>query len=223
MKLVRLSLCVALIMATTNYSAFGVTKVAYVYDGDTLTMADGNKVRLVQIDTPEISPAECYGKESRDLLKKLVGVSGITLTKEPIAGNRDSFGRLLRYVNISSMNVNLELVKRGAATPWFYKGQKGKFSEELLKAALTAQKKKIGLWKACPATVLDPSKGVDTGPVQSNLTDNNDVGKDIDELITVTPGAYCSESDAGKIGLSAKGIEYKCKVSNSEQRLRWRR
>ncbi len=33
----------------------------------------------------------------------------------------DRYGRLLRYVRDGGVNVNLELVRRGAATPYFYK------------------------------------------------------------------------------------------------------
>jgi micrococcal nuclease len=106
-------------LVVCSFPASANSNVDYVYDGDTITLTNRDKVRLVQIDTPELSPAECYGKEARDLLKQLIGNSIIRLTREPSAGNRDDFGRLLRYVNVSSTNINLELVKRGAATPWF--------------------------------------------------------------------------------------------------------
>lgn len=223
MKTLRYLLAIAVTLSLGTYSANANLNVAYVYDGDTLTLSNGNKVRLVQIDTPELSPAECYGKEARELLRQLIGTSRVTLIKEPLAGNKDSFGRLLRYVKISTKNLNLELVRQGAAAPWFYNGQKGKFSKELLAAARTAQKKKVGLWKSCPSTVLNPSKAIDTGPIFKITSDSlsNDVdGENID---AVSPGAFCSEKDSGKRGVSAKGIQYTCKVSVSEQRLRWRR
>lgn len=223
MKTLRYLLAIVLTLSLGSYSANANLNVAYVYDGDTLTLSNGNKVRLVQIDTPELSPAECYGKEARELLRQLIGTSRVTLIKEPLAGNKDSFGRLLRYVKISTKNLNLELVRQGAAAPWFYNGQKGKFSKELLAAARTAQKKKVGLWKSCPSTVLNPSKAIDTGPIFKITSDSlsNDVdGENID---AVSPGAFCSEKESGKRGVSAKEIQYTCKVSVSEQRLRWRR
>lgn len=206
-----------------TYSADASSNVSYVYDGDTLTLANGDKVRLVQIDAPELSPAECYGKEARELLKELIGSSSVTLVKEPLAGNRDNFGRLLRYVKIASMNINFEMVKRGAAAPWFYSGQKGKFNKELLAAARTAQKNKVGLWKACPSTELDPYGSIDTGPALKSNKDNSGFdGQDKVEQ-EITPGAFCSENEAGKMGLSKKGFQYICKTSANEQRLRWRR
>jgi endonuclease YncB( thermonuclease family) len=40
-------------------SASGSGVVAAVYDGDTLTLRDGRRIRLVQIDTPELGTGEC--------------------------------------------------------------------------------------------------------------------------------------------------------------------
>jgi len=205
-----------------SFPASANSNVDYVYDGDTITLTNGDKVRLVQIDTPELSPAECYGKEARDLLKQLIGNSKIRLTREPSAQDRDDFGRLLRYVNVSSTNINLELVKRGAATPWFYNGQKGKFSKSLMKAAQAAKNKGIGLWGMCPSTVLDPTKSVNTGPALKATSDNNS-GASATSSSLITPGAFCASELAGSKGLSEKGVEYECKVSTTENRLRWRR
>jgi endonuclease YncB( thermonuclease family) len=70
--------------------SFANSNVSYVYDGDTLTLQNGKKVRLVQIDTPELSPAECYGIQARDLLRKMVGTSTIKLRKEPASPNKGS-------------------------------------------------------------------------------------------------------------------------------------
>jgi hypothetical protein len=55
------------------------------------------------------------------------------------------------------------MVEIGAATPYFYNGEKGKYSTQLLKAAETARAKKIGLWGKCPGTRLDPTRSLSTG------------------------------------------------------------
>jgi len=194
---------------------------AFIYDGDTLTLKSGEKVRLVQIDTPELSPAECYGIQARDLLRKMVGTSTIRLRKEPVSANKDRRGRLLRYVFVGSKNVNLELVRQGAAAPWFYNGERGRYANQLLEAAKLAQKNKIGLWKECPEARLDPSREIDTGPAtpKSAVSPDNPSS----DLKSITPGAFCAESDLGVKGLSIKGIEYTCKASVKENRLRWRK
>jgi len=148
-------------------------EVARIHDGDTITIKSGEKIRLLQIDTPEISPGECYGAEAHKLLSTLIGKSSILLEADPISDNQDQFGRSLRYVKVGKLNINLKLVQLGAATPYFYKGEKGKYSAQLLKAAQNAKAKKIGLWKACPLTKLDPTKPATTGPTITKLTSTN--------------------------------------------------
>lgn len=153
-------------VATAGAAAFQVIRIQ---DGDTLTISTGEKVRLLQIDTPEISPAECYGAEAHKSLIGLLGRSTITLELDSVSDDIDRFDRLLRYVIVGKVNINLKLVEIGAATPFFYKGEKGKYSAQLLKAAQNAKAKKLGLWKLCPNTKLDTSKLADTGPVPTKL------------------------------------------------------
>ena len=144
-------------------AAAGV-QVVRIHDGDTLTISTGEKVRFLQIDTPEISPAECYGAEARTALVGIIGKSPIALESDSVSNDKDQWGRLLRYVKVGNVNVNLRLVEIGAAAPRFYNGENGKYSAALLRAAQNAKAKKIGLWKTCPLTKLDPSKSVETGP-----------------------------------------------------------
>lgn len=151
----------------------------------------------------------------------MIGTSTIQLRKEPASANKDFAKRLLRYIFIGSKNLNLELVEQGAAAPRFYNGGRGKYANQLLKAAQLAQKNKLGLWKECPNTKLDPNRPLDTGRAKSKLPD--DSNEPTDDLGTVSPGAFCAESDSGTKALSITGIEYTCKVSGTESRLRWRR
>jgi endonuclease YncB( thermonuclease family) len=143
-------------------ASFNVTRIN---DGDTLTISTGEKVRLLQIDTPEISPAECYGAEAHKALIQIIGKAAITLESDPVSDNKDQFGRILRYVKVGKVNINLKLVEIGAATPYFFNGEKGKYSSQLFKAAQNAQARKIGLWKLCPRTKLEPLKPANTGAV----------------------------------------------------------
>jgi len=158
-----------LVLGITPAYAAGV-QVVRIHDGDTLTISTGEKVRFLQIDTPEISPAECYGAEAHKALVGIIGESPITLESDSVSDDIDQYGRILRYIKIGKVNVNLKLVEIGAATPFFFKGEKGKYSAQLLKAAQNAKAKKIGLWNLCPNTKLDTSKLADTGPVPSKLT-----------------------------------------------------
>ena len=146
-----------------GYSASAATTITKVYDGDTITLSTGEKVRFLQIDTPELSPAECYGQEARSALVSLLNTPGqLSLKIDPKLDKVDRYGRLLRYVFIGKTNINLKLVEIGAAAPYFYKGDKGQYSAQILKAAQTAKSKSLGLWNSCPGTQLTPNDAVTT-------------------------------------------------------------
>jgi endonuclease YncB( thermonuclease family) len=138
--------------------------VASVYDGDTLSLRDGRRVRLLQIDTPELGSGECYSRAARTALVGLAPPgSRVVLETDPRLDRTDRYGRLLRYVKRNGVNVNLELARRGAAAPYFYGGDRGRYAGSLMQAAQSAKAAKRGLWKACPTTVLDPQRAVETG------------------------------------------------------------
>jgi micrococcal nuclease len=138
--------------------------VARVADGDTLELADGGRVRLVQLDAPELGEGECHARASAAALAELVppGVR-IRLERDPALDDRDRFGRLLRYVHRGDVNVTLELVRRGAAAPWFFRGERGRYADELHTAVREARRARRGLWATCPSTRLDPSQPLETG------------------------------------------------------------
>lgn len=159
----RIAFLTSLVLLLGMTSASAYFQVARISDGDTLTTSTGEKVRFLQIDTPEISPAECYGAEAHTALISLIGKAAITLESDSVSDDKDQFGRSLRYVKVGKLNLNLKLVQIGAATPYFYQGEKGKYATQLLKAAENAKARKIGLWKSCPNTKLDPTKPATTG------------------------------------------------------------
>jgi micrococcal nuclease len=144
-------------------NASGEATVARVNDGDTLTLVSGERVRLVQIDAPELGEGECYARAAARALAELVPPgSRIRLEADPRLDDVDRFDRLLRYVFADDTNVNLELVRLGAASPWFFGGDRGRYADELLDAADGARAAGLGLWSACPGTRLDPARGLDT-------------------------------------------------------------
>ena len=138
--------------------------VASVTDGDTLRLADGRRVRLLQIDAPELGSGECYSRAARTALLALAPVgSRVGLETDPQLDRVDRYGRILRYITRGSVNVNLALVQRGAAAPYFYRGERGRYATGLLAAARVAKRAKRGLWGASPATQLNPTGPVETG------------------------------------------------------------
>ena len=159
----KYALAIAALLISGLAPAEAALKVVKIYDGDTITLADGMKIRLLQIDTPELAPGECYADKARTALVNLLAKKGtITLKSDPVSASYDRYGRALRYIFIGKVNINLEMVKLGAAAPYFYQGEKGIYAAELLKAAQDAKYYKIGLWKDCPGTKLIPTKAVTT-------------------------------------------------------------
>jgi endonuclease YncB( thermonuclease family) len=160
-------------------------RVSRVIDGDTIVMTNGQYVRLLQIDTPEIKGNECYSAEATAALRKLVSQKGdVKLRADVKLDKTDRYGRQLRYLFIGKTNVNLKMVQIGAAAPYFYRSERGQYAPQLQKAAENARAKKIGLWKACPGTVLNPtsalttirSGGASTLPPASGACDANYFG-----------------------------------------------
>ena len=138
--------------------------VEWVNDGDTLTLSGGAKVRLVQIDAPELQ-SDCYGRAAlRALIDLAPKGTHVTLVADPELDERDVHGRLLRYVYRGGMNVNVELVRRGAASPYYFRKERGGFAGELDDAVEDARDRRAGYWGACPGADLDTGRGSITGP-----------------------------------------------------------
>ena len=133
-------------------------------DGDTILLTNGSRVRLVQVDAPELA-VECDGDEAARALERLApSGSAISLEADPALDRIDRHGRALRYGHVAGRNLNIELVRIGAAAPYFYRGERGVYADALEQAARQAQTKGRGLWTACPGTRLVPGRAVATGP-----------------------------------------------------------
>ena len=159
----KYALLISTLLLITVTPAQGALKIVKIYDGDTVTMADGMKIRLLQIDAPELAEGECFAQESKATLVSLLAKKGtVTLKADPASASYDRYGRALRYIFVGKINVNLEMVKLGAAAPYFYQGERGIYAAAMLKAAQDAKFYKTGLWKACPGTQLTPTKAITT-------------------------------------------------------------
>src|SRR3989338_7374568 len=88
------------ITVTTQPHATSSARVKFVVDGDTIELENGQRVRYIGIDTPELhhplKPVQCFGKEAKDENEKLVLGKEIILKKD--VSETDRYGRLLRYI-----------------------------------------------------------------------------------------------------------------------------
>ena len=138
--------------------------VQRVADGDTLVLRGGSHVRLVQIDAPELGQGECYGAASKRAHGRLVQTGAhVALEADLELDQLDRFGRRLRYVYVAGRNVNVELVRLGAAAPYFRHGRRGRYADLLLEANEEARRKHSGMWAACCVS-WSPERQVETHP-----------------------------------------------------------
>ena len=177
LKIVSIALLTMNIVLPPTAYANSDVQISSIYDGDTVTLVSGEKIRLLQIDTPELSPGECYASEARLALVKMLDQPGkLTLKKDPNLDSVDRYGRLLRYIFKGNTNINLKMVEIGAAAPYFYRSEKGAYSKRLLKAAQDAQQKRLGLWKKCPGTSLSPNVALTTNFAKVTPTESSTTG-----------------------------------------------
>lgn len=115
--------------------------VTLVVDGDTIEIEGGARVRYLGIDAPE--PAEDFGVESYEMNKTLV--EGKIVTLEADVQDKDSYGRLLRYVYLDGEMINAKLVEEGYAYS-YSREPNVKYQVHFIKLEKKARDSKLGLW-----------------------------------------------------------------------------
>ena len=165
--LIVISAAVAIVAGSAASPPGQIYRIDHVADGDTVDLTNGQRIRLVQIDTPEVyGHPECFGRQASAETKRLLPAgTPVRLLPEPATDRVDQYGRLLRYVirAADGLNVNLRLVADGAAAPYFYDGRRGRFAARIELLARQARARRLGLWGRCPGTPYDPYRGLATG------------------------------------------------------------
>ena len=128
------------------------TVITRVVDGDTVVaMVSGisEKIRLIGVDTPETvdprKPVQCFGMEASAFTKSLLLNATIRLEADPSQGDRDKYGRLLRYVFLGNTNISEEIIAKGYGHEYTY-DIPYKYQAEFKNAEQMAREAKKGLW-----------------------------------------------------------------------------
>lgn len=107
--------------AVARFEACGDVRVNCIVDGDTFWF-EGQKVRIADIDTPEIGQPQCQGEYDRgmaakDRLTQLLNAGPFELR---VSGGRsqDAYGRQLRLVVRGGKSIGDQLVEEGLAHRW---------------------------------------------------------------------------------------------------------
>jgi endonuclease YncB( thermonuclease family) len=129
-----------------GYAFFQVKKI---YDGDTILLENGTKVRLLGVNSPEVEYrnklAQPFGEEAKQWLKEVLQGEKVRLEQD--VEKKDKYGRTLAHVFTQARkHINLELVKKGLATVNVHPPGV-KYTDELLLAQNQAEANKIGIWQ----------------------------------------------------------------------------
>ncbi len=130
-----------------GYTFYQVKKI---YDGDTVLLSNGKKVRFLAVNTPEVegrNKVEQVGaKEAKQWLSSALKNKKIRLEKD--LEKQDKYGRLLAYVfTEDNVNINLQLLKRGLGSLNIYPPNL-KYSAEFILAEQQAEQQQLGIWGA---------------------------------------------------------------------------
>ena len=135
--------------------------VKKVFDGDTVELEDGRKIRLLGINTPEVQHrdklADAGGEEARTWLINKLQHRKVRLEFD--SDKTDKYGRMLAHLfSENKEHINLSLVKEGLATISIYPPNL-MYANELLAAEQKAEQDNLGIWQrpeyvAVPVTSL---------------------------------------------------------------------
>ena len=140
--LVLLSLFIAVLAERyLPHKSTSPNEVKIVIDGDTFELNSGERVRLICIDAPE-KGKEGYN-ESKDYLERLVLGREVRLEKD--VSEYDENGRLLRYVYLGDLFVNLEMVRGGYAS-YFKYGNDTRLCPLIEEGEKSAKNNSLGIW-----------------------------------------------------------------------------
>ena len=121
------------------------------------------RVRLVQIDAPELGEGECYAREAQRELERLAppGSAHRDRGRSRVSTTATATDVSFATCTPRDVNVNVELVRRGAATPYFRGGDEGSYADDLLDAVDDARRETRGMWGACRVS-WQPDRAVTT-------------------------------------------------------------
>jgi len=123
--------------------------VKSVFDGDTVQLKDGRKIRLVGINTPEVAHRNSRAQEGGDAAKKWLAqmLMGKKVRLEFAEQKQDKYKRYLAHLfTEDGLHINLELVRLGFASVNIFPPNTA-YVDGLLKASNLAEKRKLGIWQ----------------------------------------------------------------------------
>lgn len=128
---------------------YGFYDIKRIFDGDTVMLADGRKIRLLGINTPEVqhknTSTQAGGEEAKRWLTDKLQQRKIRLELD--VEKTDKYGRTLAHIITDQKeHINLQLVAAGLAAVNIYPPNL-RYVDELVKAQNQAEKNRLGIWR----------------------------------------------------------------------------
>ena len=128
-------------------------KVTWVVDGDTIYVemnGKTEKIRLIGMNAPEIDSrygsGECLGAKAAEKAQEILLNKKVLLEADPSQDDRDTYGRLLRYVRLEDgLFFNKWMIENGFAHEYTFIVPY-KYQSEFKQAQNSARENKLGLW-----------------------------------------------------------------------------
>jgi micrococcal nuclease len=123
--------------------------VKWVNDGDTIVLSNGQHVRYIGINAPEIAhdnhKAEAFGYAAKNYNQSLVRLKKVRLEFDK--EKHDRYGRLLAYIFLlDGTLINKKMIEKGYAYVLHLRPNV-KYDSVLLKAQRDAMSAKQGIWR----------------------------------------------------------------------------
>ena len=99
---------------TSQTNSAPETDAISIIDGDTFQTSDGETIRLLCVDTPELGTAGA--DESRAYLSSLIMGKDISIERQ----GQDKYNRTLAWITADNLLVNKELVDNGFGDLWVF-------------------------------------------------------------------------------------------------------
>lgn len=163
-------------------------QVVSVVDGDTVKVNINGKIetiRTIGLNTPETvdpgTPVEYFGKESSDKAKELLLGKNIILEADPSQGDRDKYGRLLRYIFLSDgRDFGKIMIAEGYAYEYTY-DTAYKYQTSYKETQALAKIQQKGLWSEnntnSPTVTSNTDATTNTTPTPTPSSETSTEGK----------------------------------------------
>lgn len=141
--------CLLLLLFQPSCFADNWYSVKWVVDGDTVVLVDGQKVRYIGINAPELQhadhKAEPYGEAAKQFNATLVNRKKVRLEFDQ--ERFDQYRRQLAYIFLTNgIFVNAEILSNGYAYFLWYRPNL-KYASVLLQSQRSAMTAKRGIWQ----------------------------------------------------------------------------